>query len=123
MSRRIGEPPLGVRYPVWAWFQYENERSRRPDLRRSAHGPSGTRAVLIEFDIAEDQVLLSDFDLWHYVLNEWYVPQTAREATDALEDDAVTVGSDTQTREAGWQSTLWQVPLSSVRSAKPFRAR
>lgn len=145
MRRRIGEPPLGVRCPVWAWFQYQNERSRRPDLRRLAHAPSGTRAVLIEFDIAEDQVLLSDFDLWHYVLNQWYLPQTAQEATDILEDAAVTVECDRQTREASWQSifdldwsltdisvprreksiqaTLWQVPLSSVRSAKPFRAR
>ena len=30
MRKRIGEPPNGVIFPVWAWFQYDKER--KPDL-------------------------------------------------------------------------------------------
>ena len=144
MSRRIGNPPCGVRHPVWAWLQYESETAKRPDLRRSGHLPAGTPGVLIEFAIAEDQVLLSDFDLWHYVLNRWYLPQTSWELREAL-GDTRTNRTDTRTLNASWQrifdlawslrgvsaprhrksiqATLWQVPISGVRSVRPFRAR
>lgn len=140
MRRRIGEPPRGVQHPIWAWLQYENERVRRPDLRRSGHLPSGARGVLIEFDASKDQVLLSDFELWHYVLNQWYLPQTSREAREPLED-ALSVphlkSSWRRIFDLDWslkdvsvprpeksiQATIWQVPLSAVRSVTGFRAR
>ena len=141
MRRRIGNPPRGVRYPIWAWLQYENRVVKRPDLRRTGHLPSGTRGALIQFDIAEDQVLLSDFELWHYVLNRWYLPQTSSETRDAVDN----VPTDARSLRASWQrifdldwslagvsaprgdksiqATLWQVPISAVRSVRPFRAR
>ncbi len=140
MRRRIGELPRGVQHPIWAWLQYENERARRPDLRRSGHLPSGTRGVLIEFSASKDQVLLSDFELWHYVLNQWYLPQTSSEARETLEH-ALSVphlkGSWQRIFDLDWylkdvsvsrpeksiQATMWQVPLSAVRSVKVFRAR
>ncbi len=28
--------------------------------------------------VADERVLLSDFDLWHYVLNYWYLPESER---------------------------------------------
>lgn len=57
-------------------FQWHGERKRRPDLRNSGHLPRGTRGVRIEFEADETQVLLSDFELWHYVLNYWYLPES-----------------------------------------------
>ena len=30
----------------------------------------------IKFEISENSVLLSDFELWHYVLNYWYIPKS-----------------------------------------------
>jgi hypothetical protein len=30
----------------------------------------------MQFAAPEDQTLLFDFDLWHYVLNGWYLPAT-----------------------------------------------
>ncbi len=74
MSAHIGRPANGISVPLWAWYQYNTEKHRRPDLRRSAHLARGTRGYRIEFTIPPDQVLLSDFDLWHYVLNYWYLP-------------------------------------------------
>lgn len=143
MHRRVGAPPHGVRYPIWAWLQYESAAKRRPDLRRAGHLPSGSPGVLIEFDAGEDQVLLSDFDLWHYVLNRWYLPQTPMEAKDEnerglpapsalqlanswqrifeLEQSLEGVSLPRPNRSI--QATIWQVPLSSVRSVKTFHAR
>ena len=49
-------------------------------------GPSGRRAPAerdprrpVELQVQDDCVLLSDFDLWHYVLNYWYLPRTENE--------------------------------------------
>lgn len=74
MRVRIGPAPTIDSLPVWAWYQWEGERKKKPDLRSTGHIPSGTRGVRIEFAINDKQVLLSDFDLWHYVLNYWYLP-------------------------------------------------
>ncbi len=30
----------------------------------------------VEFQATNTEVLLSDFDLWHYVLNYWYLPES-----------------------------------------------
>ena len=140
MRRRVGEPPRGVRHPIWAWQQYENERVRRPDLRRSGHLPSGTRGVLVEFTASADQVLLSDFELWHYVLNRWYLPQTPSEAAAMLADTLSVPDPESSWQrifDLDWhlediavsrpektiQATIWHVPLGAVRSVREFRAR
>ena len=67
---------LGIRQrrpPVWAWHSYLGARKRRPDLRSSGHLPRGATGVRIEFDAPEGLVLLSDFDMWHCALNNWYL--------------------------------------------------
>lgn len=144
MYLRVGDPPFGVRHPLWAWLQCDGVRKKRPDLRRSGHLSAGERGVLIEFNVAEEQVLLSDFDLWHYVLNRWYLPQTPSELRDELGDALRDVATPHQ-REASWQrifeldwhlegvsvpraqrsiqATIWHLPLNAVRSARVFRAR
>ncbi len=68
--------------PVWAWYQYRDINKRKPDLREGAHLPRGTKGVRIKFLKENQQVLLSDFDLWHYVLNYWYLPATLSEGED-----------------------------------------
>ena len=35
--------------------------------------------MLLELGVSPDRVLLSDFELWHYALNYWYLPATIRE--------------------------------------------
>jgi hypothetical protein len=72
MEQRIGPRPGGVQWPLWAWLQWEGRRRARPDLRSRGHLPHGHAGVRIAFD--PPKVLLSDFELWHYVLNYWYLP-------------------------------------------------
>lgn len=62
-------------FPIWAWYQFDGEK-KKPDLRRHGHLPKGTRGILIEFEIDDRYVLLSDFELWHYPLNYWYLPES-----------------------------------------------
>ena len=74
MESRLGKPTNRDQYPVWAWYQYFDSNKKRPDLRRSGHLPSGKTGYRIEFEKDDKEVLLSDFVLWHYVLNQCYLP-------------------------------------------------
>lgn len=62
-------------YPVWAWYQWGGANKKKPDLRCSGYEKKGKKLFRIETEIEKDKVLLSDFDLFHYVLNYWYLPK------------------------------------------------
>jgi hypothetical protein len=59
-------------YPVWAWFE-------KPDLRKTGWTTKGEKSVCIELEIDDKNMLLSDFELWHYVLCYWYLSSTMEE--------------------------------------------
>lgn len=73
MRKRIGEPPLPeIEYPVWAWYQYMGGAQKKPSKVKSAlscgtseHGYE----MLLELNVPDNEVLLSDFDMWHIPLN------------------------------------------------------
>lgn len=80
MKKRIGPPPSKeIKYPVWAWYQWNGVRHRKPDLRYSAHLPRGTSGVRIELVVDTKEVLLSDFDDFNCVLNYGYMTDTEKE--------------------------------------------
>ena len=70
MEKRIGDKPEYVKFPVWAWHTWE-WKHKKPDLR-SFVGKKGPKMVCIELEIPDNEVVLSDFDSWHYVLNKWH---------------------------------------------------
>lgn len=80
MKKRIGPPPEGVFYPVWAWHTWERKR-KKPDLRRErwGNGWKGERFVCLEIDIPEKDVLLSDFDSWSIILLNGLLADTEEE--------------------------------------------
>ena len=78
MCLRIGPPPTGVQYPLWAWYQWEGHRSRR-DLRCSGYAPRGTPLVQIEFEVDTENILKSDFDDWNFVLNNDFIADSEKE--------------------------------------------
>ncbi|MFA5313361.1 MAG: DUF3841 domain-containing protein [Methanomassiliicoccales archaeon] len=86
MVRNIGLPPnydpKNTQFPLWAWFQYEDHKHKKPDLRSRAHLPKGTDGVRIKFLADPSTVLLSDFDNWHYVLSNWYLGQNKKQDDD-----------------------------------------
>lgn len=79
LRNRVGPPPDEGLYPIWAWYQWSNAKARRPDLRFSGHRSRGERAVRMEIGVASDDVLLSDFSLWHFPLNLSPIPEQAED--------------------------------------------
>lgn len=72
MIKKIGNPPDGVHYPLWAWHTLDGKR-KKPDLRMGGYAKRGEKQILIEFEIPDDKVVLTDFAAWHYVLNDlWF---------------------------------------------------
>jgi hypothetical protein len=80
MEIRLGPSPDSRCFPLWAWFQWEGENRCKPDLRAGGHLGKGESGFRIEFECFEGSALLSDFDLWHYALNYWYLPETELDA-------------------------------------------
>lgn len=78
-------PPKQCRFPLWAWYQWQGEKRATPDLRSSSHLAKGTSGVRIEFTIPSSDVLLSDFDAWHSVLNNHFYAPTDKRYNDYCE--------------------------------------
>lgn len=79
MSQRISPRPGPNTYPLWGWYQYNGINHKRPDLRHSAHVPRGEPAVMLKVEIPKQDLLLSDFILWHAPLNMQYLEKSNRE--------------------------------------------
>ena len=140
---RVGHPPPSATYPIWVWKYCYGTLKPRPDLRTRCLLPKGTAGVLLELDLPENQVLLSNFDAWHAILNNHhYSPNDAEyekiEALSALK------GSNhpdlIQLKEASWerifdlslipdpeiyavQGVVWQVPIESIEKTTFFTAK
>lgn len=136
MAEKIGPPPKGVRYPVWAWRSWRGKE--RPDLRFGGHLEKGAQGVQLELDIPDDRVLLSDFDGWHFVLNGNYLSFCEEEW-----DAAIGAGRDTVVKswdgifllnrfgknpewfgeERSVQGTFWELTTDMVTEVRPFVSR
>jgi hypothetical protein len=77
-------------YPVWVWI-------KKPDLRRTAHLPPKTEGVRLKIEKPDDQVLLSDFDAWHFVLNNSFF------SLNEEEDKLFESGALPMTKEESWE--------------------
>jgi Domain of unknown function (DUF3841) len=73
-------PDFTGRWPVWAWTE-------RPNLRSEHRPPSGNIVVLLELEVPDHKVLLSDFHDWHCVLNRGYHPSDEEEEDETFYDD------------------------------------
>lgn len=93
MERRGLKRPGGCIYPVWAWYQCQNAAQKRPDLRRGGHLEKGMQGVLLTLQMEASRVLLSDFELWHYALNYWYLGETEEES-EAFDQEMSQQGLD-----------------------------
>lgn len=80
MHLRLRHEPSDGALPLWAWYQWQNSRENRPDLRNVRFRyPIGEKYVRIEFEIDDSDVLLSDFEQWHFVLNYSYLSETEQD--------------------------------------------
>lgn len=70
MEKKGIKKPDGVKYPVWAWYRIDGKNAR-PNCRSNEYRQYQA-TELLELEVPDEQVLLSDFDGWHDVLNRCY---------------------------------------------------
>ena len=129
MKKRVGKPPEGVVFPLWAWYQWEGRR-KRPDMRTHGRGwgEAGTPLVLLTIDVPESFVLLSDFDHWHIVLNDGAVEMfPAKEmpkekSWECIFDISCSFAEEPHTCLTT-QATLWEIKKEWVLQAEYFISR
>ena len=90
-AERVPGRPRSGAMPIWAWQQWDSAARPRPDLRCTGHLPRGERGVRIGF--AAENALLSDFNLWHFALNYWYISKSEKDC-DAFEAELDRRGLD-----------------------------
>lgn len=134
MIARGIEKPENAKYPFWAWYKYSAEKAK-PDLRHAGHAPRGTECVCFELVLPDNSVLLSNFDLWHFVLNNR--PILPDENWEQLCDEFDSLLPDEQemVKQKSWenifsdfddspvQATFWKLELQTVRDVRFFTAR
>lgn len=133
MCARIGPPPPGVRWPAWAW-------EKKPDLRKSIGRNNTDPYARLTLEVPESDVILSEFEDWHFVLMDSYLALTEAES-NANENATL------EEREASWerifdldyvrdawqggggreerrvQATLWELRREHVWGAEVFMPR
>lgn len=138
--------PKNVDYPIWAWYTY-NWKNKKPDLRCSGLGKPGEKSVCIELEIPDKDVLLSDFNHWHYVLNNSYMnPGTTEEVADIYDYLYGKVADNREKKllkEDSWekifeitpfdniyictgryvQATFWELKSEYIKSVKYFTCK
>ena len=142
MEKRIGPPPAGVKYPVWAWHTL-NWKHRKPDLRteRWCYGSGNEDYVCIEFEAPDEQVLLSDFDAWCIILSNCLLNESEEEADrmdayyDSLSEEEQEVFRDENwqgvfnlmPKKNSWmirgeniQATVWELRKDMIRDVRFF---
>lgn len=60
--------PDGVELPIWAWAKNYGI-SQKPDRRRMLFNSYSKDDAILELEVPDGLVLLSDYDDWHFVLN------------------------------------------------------
>ncbi len=142
MEKRIGKRSDGVTYPIWAWHTY-NWKHKKPDLRTAwFRGRYGVQTC-IEIEVPDKDVLLSDEENWHYVLNDWYFSKAKSKEdynSDEAEYDAMSEDEQLKMKEKSWerifdvdpietewhrqgcyvQAVFWELRLSQVRKVTWF---
>ena len=142
MRKRLGNPPEGVNYPVWAWKKWRLDHDM-PDLRaeRWYYGTKGEKFFRLEIEITDSQVLLSDFDAWSVILNECLLSYSEQEDSElekiynALSDDekikfrsknwervfdVTPLNNEWMCRGESIQATFWELRIEQVKKVKMF---
>ena len=153
MKEKIGYPQDDIASPIWAWQQWDGVRRMKPDLRHSMFLMPGDKGVRIALDVPECNVVLSDYNLWHSVLNNDYLGANGKDydrfVAEHLYGQYVPSSVDLSAQkhiEKSWervfdletiddffqpmpkqfrsiQATFWSAPISWVQDVTYFTAR
>lgn len=73
MISSIGKKPKNVKYPIWAWYLLDSTNTQPKACHFSLYDPEEDLSkVCLELEIPLKQVILTDYNAWHNVLNKVY---------------------------------------------------
>lgn len=78
LEEKIDKHPKGKGLPWWAWYKLEGKRDLTLDDVAHLCTPN-VEHILLELDVPDNEVVLSDYDNWHYVLNNWWIDSSTNE--------------------------------------------
>lgn len=112
-ERGIGD---GRHYPFWAWYRHHQRKfGRKPTLwwckrESQLHIPY----CRIELDVPDKLVLLTDWDKWHEVLNDFPVGSYRyAKSIWAKQDAGIDIRAE---KEASWQKIIIKKPRLATKS-------
>lgn len=124
MNEKIDNPD-NIAYPVWGWHTFDGKH-KKPDLRNNYFKNRKIPMILVEIDIPEQQVLLSDEEKWCYsCLNNMPYFETDKEFNRY---DELTDTEKNTVRKKSWnkifdtktsdyiQACFWQLKPEYVRA-------
>ena len=77
MEKKFKRPSF-VNFPFWAWYAYEG-KNKKPDMRKLKRRNSNKIMTLIECDINEERLVLSDEGRWNSVLFNRFISDSEDE--------------------------------------------
>ena len=142
MRMRLAISPQDARYPFWAWALIDGA-SKKSDLRRTEFNNYVGENVILELEIPDDDVLLSDEENWHYVLNNWYLHDVNNDEDKWNEIDAwfdnLPLDKQEAIKRKSWerifdkdnadnnwkfvQATFWELRTEQIKSVRKFTGR
>lgn len=130
--------------PVWAWYLYDGVN--KLDLRRAGLGETGEKCCCLTLEVPDNMALLSDYNAWHFVLNnswldksrnekefeqlhDWYdgldVPTRERLKLDSWQRvfDVSPYKDDWTSRGYYVQATFWVITRDMIVEERIFKVR
>lgn len=131
MSKRL--PRYRGERPIWLWLE-------KPDMRQSLHAETNSAIVRLTIQLEEEDVLVSDFEDWHFVLNNSYLAYSEAEYEEYKRGEAKHGKPDTWVRifemerdvEEAWagkeedrrfQGVTGKIPINAITKVEHFIAR
>lgn len=132
MIKRIGPPPAGVSFPIWAWHT-TYWKHKKPDLRRTEFRNYSQPMVCLEIEKPDKDILLSDEENWHLVLNDSFIADSEEDFDNFYEqpseirkEESWKKIFDISPYENNWlrkgmfvQATFWELNISEVKNVIP----
>lgn len=124
-----------AKYPFWGWYKY-SQKKVKPDLRCGGLQKRGMESVCLQLELPDEKVFLSNFDTWHYILNnhpifpedEEFDNQYQKYKSLPLEEQEIVklqtwkkVFSDFGNSPI--QATFWELCIDDVVNVNYFKAR
>lgn len=93
MEKRITKPTdYIIELPWWAYYRLNGSSNLKLEDVDHLDNP-GSTMVALKLNVPDSEVLLSDLDLWHIVLNNGYIPDSI--TTDAFSNNILNHSSKT----------------------------